>query len=283
MNNAVVSDAFVKMFRDSDPLDLLVKAVTMVLTVIFIILVFSLAQYALGRVLKGKISTQRTYMARKGIKYAGYVMAILFIFKSLGIDTSAILGAAGIAGIAFGFAAQTSVSSFISGLFLLSEKPFAVGDTIKVEDISGVVLSVDLLSVKIRTFDNLFIRIPNETIIKSNLVTISRFPIRRLDLSFSVAYKEDLERVEAQLLKLAAENQYCLDNPAPFVGIDTFADSGITLIFNLWADKNNLANLKKSILMAIKRSFEKEHIEIPYQKIDISISNTTGINEEHTE
>jgi small-conductance mechanosensitive channel len=193
---------------------------------------------------------------------------------------SAILGAAGVAGIVFGFAAQTSMSSLISGFFLLSEKPFQVGDAIKVDDISGVVLSVDLLSVKLRTYDNLFIRIPNETIIKSNLTTITRFPIRRLDLAFSVAYKEDLERVRELLFALAKENIYALDNPAPFFGIDKFDSSGIAIIFCLWFEKSNFWNLKNSIIITIKKSFEKEHIEIPYQKIDITLNQDSVENGE---
>jgi small-conductance mechanosensitive channel len=137
-----------------------------------------------------------------------------------------------------------------------------------------VVLSVDLLSVKLRTLDNLFVRIPNETISKSSLVTITRFPIRRLDLAFSVAYKEDLERVRDILLDLAAQNQYCLEEPSPFFGIDSFGDSGINLLFNLWFEKNNFWNLKNSIIMAVKKRFEAESIEIPYQKIDIQVSKT---------
>jgi small-conductance mechanosensitive channel len=164
------------------------------------------------------------------------------------------------------------VSSLIAGFFLLSEKPFSVGDTIRVDTITGVVLSVDLLSVKLRTFDNLFVRIPNETISKSNLTNITRFPIRRLDLAFSVAYREDLEKVRELLLALAAENRYCLDNPAPFFGIDSFGDSGINIIFNLWFEKSNFWNLKNSILIAIKNRFEEGGIEIPYQKIDVSVA-----------
>jgi small-conductance mechanosensitive channel len=91
-----------------------------------------------------------------------------------------------------------------------------------------------------------------------------------------VAYKEDLEKVRRVLLELARENQYCLDNPEPFFGIDKFNDSGITVLFYLWFEKNSYWNLKNSVIMQIKKRFEDEAIEIPYQKIDINI------NEEHT-
>ncbi|QQO09720.1 mechanosensitive ion channel family protein [Breznakiella homolactica] len=275
MDTTAITNAFTKVFRNRDPLDLLDQVVTTVITVFVIIIIFNLIQLFLGKLLKGHVSDQRTFIVKKVIKYLGLVMALLFIFNSMGIDTSAILGAAGIAGIAIGFAAQTSVSSLISGLFLLSEKPFQVGDAITVEDVTGVVLSVDLLSVKLRTYDNTFVRIPNETIIKSNVVTVTRFPIRRLDLKLSVAYKEDLERVQAVLTELAVKNIYCLDNPEPFFGIDSFDSSGITLLFCIWFEKNNYWQLKNSIMIDIKKRFDAENIEIPYQKIDISVKNGT--------
>ncbi|MDR2111212.1 MAG: mechanosensitive ion channel family protein [Spirochaetaceae bacterium] len=271
--NTAISDAVTRIFLDTDPLGLLSRLIQTIAMVFVIIIAFNLLQVVVAKILKGRISEQRGFVVRKGVKYTGLVMAVLFVFKSIGIDTSAILGAAGIAGIVFGFAAQTSTSSFISGLFLLSEKPFRVGDAIKVDDITGVVMSVDLLSVKIRTYDNLFVRIPNETIIKTNLTTITRFPIRRLDLSFAVGYREDLERVGRILLDIAAKNTWCLDNPAPFFGVDKFDGSGIAVVFLLWFEKQNYWNLKNSIIISVKKRFEEERIEIPYQKIDICIKH----------
>ncbi|MCL1813846.1 MAG: mechanosensitive ion channel family protein [Treponema sp.] len=275
----MITETIVRSFKDliakTDPIQLIGKTVIIVLTVIFIFVTFNIIRYFTGKILKGKISEPRRYMVKKGIKYTGFALAILYIFKSIGIDTTAILGAAGVAGIVIGFAAQTSVSSLISGFFLLSEKPFTVGDTIRVDSTTGVVLSVDLLSVKLRTFDNLYIRIPNETIIKSSLTNISRFPIRRLDLSFYTAYKEDLEKVRDILLELAAENQYCLENPPPFFGIDRFDNSGIILLFNIWFETSNFWNLKNSIIIDIKKRFEAEGIEIPCQKIDITIAGSS--------
>jgi small-conductance mechanosensitive channel len=253
------------------PFDLLTRIVSALIMVFIIIIVFNLIQLVIGKFLKNRLTLQRTFMIRKGINYTGFVMALLFLFKSMGIDTSALLGAAGIVGIAVGFAAQTSVSSFISGLFLLSEKPFQVGDAIIVDTILGVVLSVDLLSVKIRTFDNLYVRIPNETIFKSNVTTLTRFPIRRLDLIFNVTYQADLEQVREVLLDIAAKDPYVLDNPAPLFRVDQFDRAGPLIIFNVWFDKNFILETKTSMFMAIKKRFDEEHIELPYQKVDIRV------------
>jgi small-conductance mechanosensitive channel len=263
------------------PFDLLIRIVSTLLIVFVIIITFNLIQLIMGKILKKHVTPQRTFMVRKIIKYTGFVMGLLFLFKNMGIDTSALLGAAGIVGIAVGFAAQTSVSSFISGLFLLSEKPFQVGDAIMVDTILGVVLSVDLLSVKIRTFDNLYVRIPNETIFKSNVTTLTRFPIRRLDLVFNVSYQEDLERVQRILMDIAAKDPFVLDNPAPLFRVDQFDRAGVVIIFNVWFDKNYVLETKTSMFMAIKKRFDEEHIALPYQKVDIRISSG-ACNEEHS-
>jgi small-conductance mechanosensitive channel len=87
-----------------------------------------------------------------------------------------------------------------------------------------------------------------------------------------VAAREDLEKVRRVLLDLAAKNQYCLDNPEPFFGVDNFSDSRIAVVFYLWFEKDGYWNLKNSIIMQIKKRFEDEGIEIPYQKIDVTIN-----------
>jgi small-conductance mechanosensitive channel len=208
-------------------------------------------------------------MLRKSLQYAAWVVAILFVFKSLGIDSSAILGAAGIAGVAIGFAAQTSMSNLISGFFLLSEKPCEVGDVITVDTATGVVLSIDLLSMKLRTFDNLFIRIPNETIIRTNLVNITRFPIRRLEVAFTAPYREDPAKIRGLLLKLAEENTFCLANPAPLFCITGLDTNGIGLAFYIWFDKSTFLDLKNSFLEAMLAAFKEANIAFAAQRISV--------------
>lgn len=280
MHISELLDAVIRTIDSAGPFDLVIRIVSALIMVFVIVIIFNLIQLIMGKLLKNRLSPQRTFMVRKSIKYTGFVMGMLFLFKSMGIDTSALLGAAGVVGIAVGFAAQTTVSSFISGLFLLSEKPFQVGDAVMVDTILGVVLSVDLLSVKIRTFDNLYVRIPNETIFKSNVTTLTRFPLRRLDLVFSVTYQADLEQVRTVLMDIAARDPYVLDNPAPLFRVDQFDRAGVVIIFNVWFDKNYLLETKTSMFMTIKKRFDEEHIELPYQKVDIKVSGGE-YNEEH--
>lgn len=213
---------------------------------------------------KKRYSMQTEMIVKKIIYYVGVLIILMMVLNEFGFKLSAILGAAGIMGIAIGFAAQTSVSNVISGLFLISERPFAVGDVVQIGNTTGMVLSIDLLSIKMRTFDNRFVRIPNETIVKTESVNISRFPIRRMDLDIGVAYKEDIRRVIDVLKDIAAKNPYCLEEPEPMIFLNNFGDSALMIRYALWFEKTDVINLRRSIMVDIKERFDAEGIEIPF-------------------
>ena len=218
----------------------------------------------LNRVTRKYLSQQYSMLLRKAIQYTGAVIVLFIILSVLGLKITALLGAAGIVGIAVGFAAQTSMSNLISGLFLISEKPFQIGDVIRVGDKSGVILSIDLLSVKIKTFDNQYIRIPNSVLINTELTNVTRFPIRRLDIKFSVAYRTDVTRLRRVLLEVAGSNPHCLDEPEPLIVFTDFGDSGLQFLFGVWFYKPDYLELKNSLMQQIKESFEAEGILFAY-------------------
>lgn len=196
-----------------------------------------------------------------------YTIIAIFLVSALnqfGVNLGVILGAAGILSVALGFASQTSASNIISGLFLLGEKPFGVGDVITVGSKTGEVLSIDLLSVKLRTFDNLYVRIPNETIIKSEVTTLTRFPIRRFDLQVGVAYKEDLEKVKQVLLEVADDYNLCLEDPEPLYILQGFGESSINIQFSVWTKRENFLPFKNGIIERVKKAFDEHGIEIPF-------------------
>ncbi|EEF79870.1 mechanosensitive ion channel family protein [Methylophaga thiooxydans] len=206
---------------------------------------------------------QQLLMAR----IASYLVLLVFVvmgLNAIGFNLGVLIGAAGILSVAIGFASQTSASNIISGLFLVAERPFSVGDLIRVGTTTGEVLSIDLLSVKLRTFDNLFVRIPNETLIKSEVTTLTRFPIRRIDLAIGVAYKEDIKRVRAVLEHVAERNPLCLDEPKPIFVFLGFGESSLDMQFSVWVKREKFIDLKNSIHEEIKEAFDLEGIEIPF-------------------
>jgi small-conductance mechanosensitive channel len=207
---------------------------------------------------------QRGLVIGKLIWYAGLLTILVTTLSELGFSLAPLLGAAGVLGIALGFASQTSVSNVISGFFLMAEQPFVVDDVIQVGTTTGRVLSIDMISVKLRTFDNRFIRIPNETIVKSEVTTVTRFPIRRVDVKVGVAYKEDIGRVREILLDVAERNPRCLIEPEPVIVFQGYGESSLDFLFGVWASREHWLELKNSIHEEIKRRFDDEGVEIPF-------------------
>jgi small-conductance mechanosensitive channel len=216
------------------------------------------------RLTKRRISTHAKILTTKVINYAGITIIIVIILLEFGVNLTPILGAAGILGLAIGIASQASLSNVISGLFLVSEKPFAVGDFIRTGDKSGTVMSIDLLSVKIRTADNLYIRIPNEKIIGGEVTNVTRFPIRRMDFNVSVAYKADLRRVREVLIDIAHRNAWVLNEPEPLILFQDFEDSGISLFYGVWFQTDDYVQVKNGVTIDIKNRFDEAGIEIPF-------------------
>lgn len=219
---------------------------------------------AVVSVAKERVSAQHTMIAGRAVYSLVFGLAVAMALHQLGVKISVVLGAAGFLTVAIGFAAQTATSNLISGLFLMGEAPFRVGDVIRVGSTLGTVSSVDLLSVKLRTFDNLLVRLPNEALIKSEITNLTRYPIRRFDLKVGVAYKEDPERVRDVLMAVADANPLCLDEPKPLFMFLGFGNSSLDLQFSVWGMRANFLALRNSIQMEVKKAFDAAGIEIPF-------------------
>ena len=242
-----------------------VESIVRVVFLLFVVLplLWAAARFA-GRFMEKRYTAHLSLLVRKAITYGGSVLILIMVLSDLGFKLTPLLGAAGIMGIAIGFAAQTTLSNFISGLFLITEKPFAIGDVITVGDTTGMVLSIDLMSVKVRLFDNRFVRIPSSLLIQREFINNTRFPVRRLDINVSVAYKEDVAKVRDVLKDVADRNPHCLDEPAPLIIFLKYGDSGLEFLFAVWALRTDFLALRNSIMQEVKEAFDKESIEIPF-------------------
>ncbi len=240
------------------------------------LLLATLVGRALGRLVEGRLDVQRATLLRRGAYSLVLGIFLLAALHEMGFNLGVLLGAAGILSVAVGFASQTSASNVISGLFLIAEAPFAVGDIIQVGGTTGEVLSVDLLSVKLRTYDNLFVRIPNETLIKTEVKTLTRFPIRRADPQIGVAYKEDLRRVREVLAEVADRNPLCLEEPKPLFILQGFGDSAMQIQFSVWVKRENFLELRNSIQEEIKAAFDAAGIEIPFPHLSLYAGSATA-------
>lgn len=213
---------------------------------------------------KKRIKTETASSINKGITYVFWALMVLYFLSLIGIDLKGVWGAAGIAGVAVGFAAQTSVSNLISGLFVLSEKAMKTGDFIEVDDVCGTIDSIGLLSVKIHTLDNQMVRIPNSTVINSDLKNYSTHKTRRFVLELPVSYEADLQKVLDVISKVPSECKTVLNKPAPSVFYDGFGEQGTILKIAVWIKSSDLIAAKNELYVAVSNACKKNKITIPY-------------------
>lgn len=250
-------------------MDAALTVVRVVLAIVLGAVVVGIIVTLIRRVTVKRMDARTSGLIVKISQYLGLALIAVNALDAAKVNLSGLLGAAGIAGIALGFAAQTTVSNFISGFFLVSEKTFSIGDVITIEGSTGVVYAVDALSIKLRSFDNQLIRIPNESLIKTRVTNITRFPTRRLNINLVVSYDTDMDRLRDALMGLAAANQFVLRKPEPFFMVQRFGDNGVELLFGVWLAKEDWVSGNNGVFIDIKRRFEAEGIKfaLPARKV----------------
>ncbi len=220
------------------------------------------------------LSAQQEQLLSRAAYYGILGLFAISAMRQFGFDFTVLLGAAGIVTVAIGFASQTSAANLIAGLFLVVEKAVSIGDIVTVEGVTGEVLSVDVLSTKLRTFDNLQVRIPNETMVKARITTLNRFPLRRVDVNVGVAYDSDLALVQQTLFEVAQANPLCLDEPGPLLIWTGFGDSSIDYLYAVWGKSQNFLALRNSITRELKAAFDAAGIEIAFPQRTLQPGST---------
>jgi small-conductance mechanosensitive channel len=215
-----------------------------------------LSSNAASKFISRYAAAQQVVLIQKIVYFAILILFLVAGLQQLGFKLSVLLGSAGIATAAIAIASQTSISNIISGLFLIMEKSFKIGDKIQMGNTIGVITSIDLLSVKILTANNTLIRIPNETLIKSEITNITRFESRRLDLSIKIPIEVALNEMKALLLEIAQSNALSLKTPLPSVNIQKIEADGVDVQLSVWVDQKHYENLLDSLYEQIIIAFK---------------------------
>ena len=264
---------FINWFKELISWENLFKAVGAFFVILLMWIVYKLIVHSLKKISPKNLPEARVAAVIRGIKYFFYVVVVLYILSTFGVNLKAIWGAAGIAGVAIGFAAQTSMSNLISGLFVLTEGAIHIGDVIIIDGVTGIVDEVKLLSVRMHTFDNQMVRIPNSTIINNNLTNNSYHKARRITISVSIDYSTDMNKALEVLSKAPSLCPTVLTNPAPTVWFDGFNDSGINMTVAAWFKPSDFLKTKNDLFVSIKKVFDDNGIEIPFNQLDVKIKN----------
>ncbi|WP_292435392.1 mechanosensitive ion channel domain-containing protein, partial [Mesorhizobium sp.] len=202
---------------------------------------------------------------RLAVGYAGVALAALVGISAAGIDLSNLALVAGALSLGIGFGLQNVVSNFVSGLILLAERPFKVGDWIVAGDISGTVRKISVRATEIETFQRQSVILPNSNLINNAVGNWThRNKLGRVDIKVGVAYGSDVKRVHAVLLGICRAHPMVLKNPEPFVLFANFGPAALEFEIRVFvADVLNGSIVQNDIRFAIFDIFEDEHIEIP--------------------
>ena len=208
-------------------------------------------------------------------RYVIWFAGIMLILANLEVNITPFLAGAGIAGLALALAAQDLISNFFGGAIITVDKPFKIGDRIKVDTYVGDVVSVGARSTRIKTLDSQIVTIPNNKITSNIIVNYAEpGPTMRITIPVTVAYGSDIPRVKQCLLAIAQDTitntDLLLAEPAPKVFFLEFGDSGLKFVLYIWARMYNLPDdVKDAINTRIAERFAREGIDIPFPQLAV--------------
>ncbi len=215
-------------------------------------------------------------------KFSGaiiYSIAVVIALDVIGVNVMPFVAGAGVVGIAVGFAAKDTLSNLIAGVLLIIDRPFEIGDRIEIWSTPkgtaswGDVIDIGLRATRIKTTDNLIVVIPNNEIMKRDIVNYTAMSAMiRVRIDIGVAYDTDIEKAKKVILEVASRFDWIMKHPAPKVVVRNFGESSVDLQLRVWiSDARRRMDTISYITDRVKEAFDAAGIEIPYPKRDIHI------------
>ncbi|MDR7666257.1 mechanosensitive ion channel family protein [Methanosarcina sp. Z-7115] len=249
-----------------------------VLILFFSVLFSKILTLYLRRSLKDKVSKDVGETVLKILYYGILIIVFISILPLIGLDPSTLLLAGGITGIILGFASQNIVGNLVSGFFLMVERPIKIGDQVQINDVSGYVTDIRIISTLIRTYDGLLVRIPNQQVFTTNITNIVGHPVRRFEYTIRIRYSDDANAAIFLIKDLIDKEPFALLNPAPSVFVSDLGESSVNISVRIWAPVNEWFGIKTRLLWNIKQTLEENGIEIQIPQRMIYFRNVTEKN-----
>ncbi|MGQ7792726.1 mechanosensitive ion channel family protein [Faunimonas sp. B44] len=197
-------------------------------------------------------------------RYAVLILVLVAALGQLGVQTASLLAVLGAAGLAIGLALQGTLQNIAAGIMLIYLRPFRVGDFVELPNVSGIVKEIGLFVTELDTFDGIFYFVPNSEIWNKPLKNHSRNARRLMTIQIGIAYAADPAEARRVLLAMAAEDPRVLAEPAPYVYVDSYGDSAVTIAFRAWAPTAVFWDVQRAMIEEAKRRLEAAGIEIPF-------------------
>ena len=198
-----------------------------------------------------------------------YAVLFLTVAGILGIPLTSFVTILASAGVAIGLALQGALANFVGGIMILMVHPFRVGDYIETTSETGTVEAISVFYTVLSTPDNKKITIPNGSLTHAAIVNYSSAENRRVDLTLSVDYSTDIEKVKEILLALAQNHEMVLQDPAPMARLSQQADSSLNFVLRAWCKSADYWDVFFDLNEGAKKRFDEEGISIPFPQVDV--------------
>lgn len=222
---------------------------------------------------KAKIEQTLRVFLRSLLLYAVRVLVLFSALTQLGIPAASLVAILGTVGAAIALGLKDSLSSFASGILILTLKPFVIGDFIEVSGKEGTVKEIGIMNTVLKTPDNKTIIVPNSQMSGAVITNYSTESTRRVDIDFCVSYSANMSKAIEVIEEIVSTHEKILSEPEPFVRITDYGSSAIVVTLKAWTETNDYWNVKFDLLEKVKIAFDENEIEMPYQQVDVKIKN----------
>ena len=248
------------------------KSLPFLFTVLIaLIAVHFIANLAKKLIKKSRLPKSMHPFVVSGIKFVLDFLIIISACSKIGIDVTSLVAAFSVVGVAVSLSIQNTLANVMAGFSLLFTKQFEVDDYIEAGGVSGTVMRIGLASCKLKTYDGKDIYVPNSSIVSANITNYSREPIRRVDVTIGTSYSESVDKVKASLRKVVDDTPEIIKDKDIFIGITNFGASSIDYTIRVWVKNADYWNTYLPMLERIKRTFEEDNIEIPFNQLDVHL------------
>lgn len=207
----------------------------------------------------------------KTVFWLTFAIGFMVVLGMSGVNVTPLFALLGGASFIIAFAMQDTLGNLASGLMIMINKPFDVGDLIDTNGVLGSVEAVSISSTTIRTFDNQLIIMPNSSVWGSIITNVTVSATRRVDLVFGIGYGDDMDKATAILERLVSEHELILDEPKPMIRLHELADSSVNFIVRPWVKTEDYWTVYWDLTKAVKSAFDAEGVSIPFPQRDVHL------------
>lgn len=207
----------------------------------------------------------------KTVFWLTFAVGFMIVLGMFGVNITPLFAVLGGASFIIAFAMQETLGNLASGLMIMINKPFDVGDLVDTNGILGTVEAVSIVSTTVRTFDNQVIILPNSSVWGSVITNVTVSPTRRVDLVFGIGYGDDMDKATAILERLVSEHELILDDPKPNIRVHELGDSSVNFIVRPWTKTEDYWTVYWDLTRSVKAAFDAEGVSIPFPQRDVHV------------